>query len=669
MNKYIYTIALLALTTCCGFKSEAQQSSYYNQAQDFLKGNSIWAFSRFGGLDFNTGSPIPIFTDLPDNGLAEGVASVCDPVTGDLLFYTNGETIWNANHMPMSNGTGLFGNGDALSTRQGALIVPFPGDENKYYVFSLNNVDQTNTGVTQSFLNNGGDTVRGSLFYSVVNMDLAAGQGEVVSNQKNILLDSTLLGEVMIAIPGTCENIWVLVHSAGEPLLASSPQYKAYEVTAAGVNLTPVVSSGKVNSLRGWLCVSPDRKLVALTGGGQSFDLSGASVGTGLEVARFDIQTGQVSDVVVIEDFDAITAFPAVTQSSLSCAFSPDGKKLYYHLSNAFDSSRLIQCDVSILDSQAIAVSKNQIAAEAVAGATILRIQGGFRLHNDTIYMSGVGSNLVPINYISRINAPNNQGLNCDYEPDAIALLPGQVPKGMTLGSETIFFPQSDTIVSSIEKLVCKGWSEGVQLSPEHSGGQYFRWNTGSTDSILVIDQGGDFWVSYYVEGCNVLHLDTFHITEGDMAEPTIQVNGFELRTALAYSTYQWLFNGAVINGANSRDYIVEENGDYQVIVSNPDGCVDTSDIYTVENVGIRGLTKAEEIKVYPNPTYDGMVTVITKRASINLELLSPIGKRMRTSNSKSISLKGMNSGIYLLMVKDTDGQTLKVEKVMYLNQ
>jgi hypothetical protein len=39
----------------------------------------------------------------------EGTASIADRITGDLLFYTDGQTVWNAQNQPMPNGSELAG--------------------------------------------------------------------------------------------------------------------------------------------------------------------------------------------------------------------------------------------------------------------------------------------------------------------------------------------------------------------------------------------------------------------------------------------------------------------------------------------------------------------------------------------------------------------------------
>ena len=91
---------------------------------------NIWYFGQYAGLDFNTGTPIAI-TDGQLNTL-EGCASIADN-NGDLLFYTDGMTVYDRNHSIMSNGTGLLGNS---SSSQSGIIVKKPGSLATYYIFT-----------------------------------------------------------------------------------------------------------------------------------------------------------------------------------------------------------------------------------------------------------------------------------------------------------------------------------------------------------------------------------------------------------------------------------------------------------------------------------------------------------------------------------------------------
>ena len=65
-----------------------------------------WYFGNFGGISFLNGSPGTLI--LGQTYTVEGNATISDGA-GNLLFYTNGETVWNKNNLEMANGTGLHG--------------------------------------------------------------------------------------------------------------------------------------------------------------------------------------------------------------------------------------------------------------------------------------------------------------------------------------------------------------------------------------------------------------------------------------------------------------------------------------------------------------------------------------------------------------------------------
>ncbi len=84
------------------------------------KQNNIWYFGKYSGIDFNTSPP----TSLTNSVMSaiEGCAVASDPSTGALLFYTDGVTVWNRNHLQMVNGGGLKGSESSTQV----LVVPLP---------------------------------------------------------------------------------------------------------------------------------------------------------------------------------------------------------------------------------------------------------------------------------------------------------------------------------------------------------------------------------------------------------------------------------------------------------------------------------------------------------------------------------------------------------------
>lgn len=81
------------------------------------KQTAFWYFGTYAGLDFNSGNPIAL-TDGQLN-TDEGCTAISD-FNGNLLFYTDGVTVWNKNHVTMLNGENLNGH---FSSTNSAIIT------------------------------------------------------------------------------------------------------------------------------------------------------------------------------------------------------------------------------------------------------------------------------------------------------------------------------------------------------------------------------------------------------------------------------------------------------------------------------------------------------------------------------------------------------------------
>jgi hypothetical protein len=152
----------------------------YNDHPAYLRSNAVWIFQNNISLDFRTGSPRVgrSYIGEPRWGSVFGAASVADPQSGKLLFYTDGAQCWDSMHDVMANGKDLKGNLTGL-THQGVCIVPVIGEEGKFYVFSLLAGHSLLNVVSRKELG------KGSLFYSIVDRRKNNGLGDVVL--KNVL--------------------------------------------------------------------------------------------------------------------------------------------------------------------------------------------------------------------------------------------------------------------------------------------------------------------------------------------------------------------------------------------------------------------------------------------------------------------------------------------------
>jgi WD40 repeat protein len=249
-----------------------------------------WQFGQHTALDFSSGLPI---VDTSAVNTDEGCASISNPNTGQLLFYTDGISVWNRFNQQMPNGDSLFGN---WTTSQSALIVPKPGTKNLFYVFTCDYDGQSH-----------------GVCYTLVDMNLDGGKGDVVIGAKNTTLTPAPAAEKLTAVR-QCNGIdfWVIDH----PL--NSSHYNAYSVTPAGINSVPVVSNigAYLNNTGtdGYGCLkgSPDGKRLAA--GGQYIRK--------LEIFKFNNSTGFITSPITIN-------FPFTIQGAYGVSFSPDNSKLY----------------------------------------------------------------------------------------------------------------------------------------------------------------------------------------------------------------------------------------------------------------------------------------------------------------------------------------------------
>lgn len=162
-------------------------------------------------MNFNTIPPTPISGQTSN---ADNSSSISD-ASGALLFYTDGSTIWNKNNIVMPNGAGLI---SSATGGQCGLIVPVPSS-NKYVVFS-------NTEFSSP----------GQLHYTIVDMSLNSGLGDVVAGQKNISLGTGWTEKLCAYYNSSCNYYWVLMHRW------NNNQFVALKVDAGGVTTTSVIS-------------------------------------------------------------------------------------------------------------------------------------------------------------------------------------------------------------------------------------------------------------------------------------------------------------------------------------------------------------------------------------------------------------------------------------------
>ncbi|MBT6835096.1 MAG: hypothetical protein HOA61_03550, partial [Bacteroidetes bacterium] len=272
-----------------------------------VKRTNNWYFGLNAGLEFNSNYP-KVLTD--GNIVTGGGSAIMSDTSGNLMFYSDGENVWNKNHDLMPNGQGLLGlNGST----QAALIIPIPENDTLLYLFTT---DGINSALTYG------------LRYSIINMNLKNGLGNVTST-KNVKLLQPVSQKISAVYHSNGIDIWLLTHHWG------SDTFYSYKITSSGIS-QPVLSgvgtyhTGSHANSTGHLKLSPDGKKIAVTSQNKGI----------LEIFDFDNSTGVVSNQIQFN-------FPIVH----GIEFSPSSSLLYV---STLSASEIFQINLNAGSDSAI---------------------------------------------------------------------------------------------------------------------------------------------------------------------------------------------------------------------------------------------------------------------------------------------------------------------------
>ncbi|HEX8270916.1 MAG TPA: T9SS type B sorting domain-containing protein [Flavobacterium sp.] len=389
---------------------------------------SVWYFGQNAGLKFQAdGSVLPLSDGLLVT--EEGCSSIAD-ASGNLLFYTDGRTVWDRNHVIMpngnySNGTGLFG--DPSST-QSAIIVPKPGEPNIYYIFTIDEPHHENAAVypnafTGSYVTVGDgitpiddDGLNMGLNYSVVDLSITGSNGSfgdvTFRNNHLITYDSNPAGEEIkykcsekiTAVKNELSNeYWVITHFL--------QKFYAFKVSSIGVTTSPITTtigpniglSGYRRNAQGYLKTSPDGEKIAVVHAQNGTTPGEATFNVGqVLLYSFNKNSGLVSNEAVVID----------NVQPYGVEFSAQSKKLYAtYRDGAVANMELAQFNVE---------SPNVAASKIVVENNSLYLYALQLAPNNKIYCATGYEDSLGV-----INNPDADGLACSYTDNAQPLAPG----------------------------------------------------------------------------------------------------------------------------------------------------------------------------------------------------------------------------------------------------
>ncbi len=519
-----------------------------------------WFFGNGAGITFNNGV-LQTISGSPINSL-ETTVTISDE-NGNLLFYTNGESVWNRNHQIMDNGNGLIG---SPSATQNGIAVEVPILPGLYYLFLNDGAENSNNS-------------RG-LSYSLINMFGDNGLGSVSQKNTELLAESTEKLTTSKHANGT--GTWVITHKK------ESNEFLSYLVDGFGLDNTPIISAiGYIPSSNqgnevGSIKVSSDGSKLSIT----------HSIENVVELFDFNTSTGVVSNTVVIDNFLGLDVATTPNSEAVpyGIEFSPNNKYLYLSLVVPNRSGGgIIQYDITSGNSQeindsAILLDNSGISNNVAIGA----IEQG---PNGQIFVANYITSGQGHDYIGVIERPNLREDLANYDPEGFFLDQGRCIVGLTqapiledfaqvtldaqnfcLGDNTLF---SMDVVGDFDEVLWD-FGDGNTSSVTNPTHQYM--SSGEYTVILTVISGvGTINVSTVHESINVIITSLPSIIlPNDYVVEEINFDGFfdfDLTTK----------DNEILNGLDPNEYAISyhltqndaDTGDNELIspytnISNP---------------------------------------------------------------------------------------------------
>ena len=530
-----------------------------------------WYFGLYSGITFNTPDLSPKLIKKGNMDAHEGCSTISDEY-GNLLLYSNGETIYDSTHRIIADNIGGHN-----SSTQSCMIVKQPNTNSTYYTFTTES-NEIFTGGTWP-----------KLCYTVVD----ASNGNV-SDKAHVLADSAT-EKVASVMHRNDLDVWIVNRKY------DTNTFRLYKLTGGGISHVRDQSIGRSipasenGFLQGYMKFSRDTRKLAV---------ANRAFGS-VEIFDFNNETGNISNPIEIGP-------PYIDGEVYGVEFSPNCRLLYVSTiasENAPTTGRIYQFDLYAGTEEEIGESGLLIAERGYQLAA-LQIAP-----NDKIYIA-----VFQNTYLSCINDPDTYGYQCNFQSNVVNIVNFHIAKS--------YWGLTNQVPGTLNRKLkvkanngCPGDTIFLNAELLYAFGPEYRWagpnGFTSDEAAPFIPDVDTTMTGWYYARSNYngkTYIDSVYVFVNNFVAgiatdkpPVICENELLLLTAYPdgkeYS-YEWE------DGDNRRSRQVDEAGTYIVTVTDTNGCESVAEIEVIVNnyleVEIRGPARIcgntpAELEAYPN--------------------------------------------------------------------
>ena len=231
-----------------------------------------------------------------------------------------------------------------------------------------------------------------------------------------------------------------------------------------------------------------------------------------------------------------------------------------------------------------------------------------------------------------------------------------------TMVTVTVYPAITPVSVSPTNATICHG--DPVTMTATGGGsGLGYQWLLGSTGVAGAISNTyttttpGSYSVVVSNGGCSEVIIGP--VVSASPAA-TITFTAPDVLSTGTFVTYQWFRNGVAISGANTHTIHETGAGSYKVVVTDGNGCTDTSVAYVVprDANGVSIIGGNDDISIYPNPAMQELHIVAPM--AVASRVLAMDGRLIIAMKAgEDVEVSRLPDAMYIIQVYDMQGALL----------
>jgi large repetitive protein len=482
-----------------------------------------WVFGSTGqGIRFNFSDDSLADETINRQALGQGSSAVAtDPDTGDLLFYTDGNQIYDNQDDPVGPVLGGNANGN-----QQVAISPVPGTPDQYYVF----------------VNTGGDIV----FYTVTMNTATGGLPEVANVSGPDATGVTGVSEAMAIVPNPSgDSYWLIsqvpgttayeivqITDAGPQPSVTSTATGAPPITATGISYSPTTGQLAVAGQGGVHILDFDPAAadplsfdtapqntdafdVAWSADGSKLYISG---GNGGSVSQYDVTSSTLNPLASVASADGNFGLQLGPEGSVYHLYHTAGGEFQLGSITSADSTfNLVNYEQALLDGTDFGGRRfSQVSPAPDFDFAINVTPSGFCANTPTQITPSFPPGIPePDSIVWDLGGQAFTGISPNISAEQATPVTATAYWGdeTASASTTVATQQFELQVPLVQDTtICPGDSAVLNAEPQGSGGQQggggvgggtggtggnyqYYWSTGETTSEITVGDAGVYWV------------------------------------------------------------------------------------------------------------------------------------------------------------------------------